>query len=250
MNRAAQQLLLPEAPDADTGRLVVQLRSVDQLCRLLFDAHIATLTSIERDRFEEAAASAGAMADAAMLDARMGGRAPAQPARTPEPAEELFQKERFVISFAAREEAFWEVMNRLVKSKPFVTVTDVVLKNEKSQPARIKPTAPRNTMIRPSPGMPADFNMAMDPAYLEAFTGAPMRPDMPPDAFPLEPGLAEPFPGTPAPGTGVAGAGTPQLDTRTHDERVVAGQERLLATLTLDLYRFPKSAEPAAEGPR
>lgn len=123
-----------ELPARDAiPRLVVQLKSIDAICQILFQSRIHTLLGLERIQFD-APANVGAE-DAP--SGRGGRRVVVQedPALVPVNAfpmpasNTLYEVERISVSFLARDAAVWEVLNALARTPLMVAVADVRLAN-------------------------------------------------------------------------------------------------------------------------
>jgi len=202
-------------PRADfIPRLVIQLRTVEQLCKLLYDARISELVSIARETFDEAPLQTEGAVD---VDPRMARRMPrGQPAAAPqapsgsEEESSLFSSETITLTFLARENALWAVLDELGRTALPVMVKNVTITNERATAAG-RPG--------PQPGPPG--------ARAPGQTSAPRSPGagMPP-----------------------AGESTGEEAIPSHDERVVAGNERVLAEITLEVFRFKEAPEPVAGG--
>lgn len=202
-------------------RLVVQTKTISALCRLLFKAGISELTSISRDQFDleerQVAEQPQTIDRRAALLQRRGAAARRRGAPAPSPreapgrhAEEddgLFEKETIELGFIAREEAVWNVLNELAKTKLFAVVTEVQMMNEKRVAVERMATNREEPARRigPAPVTPA-LGFTMD-AQAEA---------EPVEAVPLS-----------------------------HDERIIAGHERVRVNLKVDVYRLGlNQAEP------
>lgn len=96
----------------DVRRLNLQLKTVEQLCKILYQSGVAEIKSISREQFED---QAGVVATR--------GSVTGVEAATNEVA--LFTKEHFVLGLMAKEAALVEVLNGLSISKMFTVVTMV-----------------------------------------------------------------------------------------------------------------------------
>lgn len=134
------------APD-DVPRLMAQLEMITRLSRVFFDARIKQLVAIKRPVFESAAIAsmspASAPAAARPSRSRPPSRSSSRRRRSaPSPravpasssarsardvSRELFKKERFVITFKAKESALMEALNSLATIREFVIVHSVTL---------------------------------------------------------------------------------------------------------------------------
>ncbi len=123
---AAGELPTPDA----IPRLVVQLKCMDALCQILFQAKIHSLLSIERQQFETAAATRAEVPVFRRRGAAQETAAEGLP-DIPMPASNaLYEVERFGLTFSARDAGVWEVLN-LLNSTPLVAaVLDVRLANQ------------------------------------------------------------------------------------------------------------------------
>ncbi len=117
--------------DEHIPRLVIQLKTIDAICRLLFSARISELTDIQRDTFDQNKPVAAKEAPRG----RRGRSSRKKPA--PPPPEDLAQKqsenytvEHFKLRFTARENALWEVLNEMDKCPTFIVVTSLQLSGE------------------------------------------------------------------------------------------------------------------------
>lgn len=120
-----------ELPDAaDIPRLVVQVKTMERLCDLLYAAHIAGLEKVERQVFEK-------------TGPREEPNDPRRAIRTaaPEPeqadltdqapdSDGLLTRERFTLSFTGGDPALWDVLNSLADSPMFAVVNTVTLESD------------------------------------------------------------------------------------------------------------------------
>lgn len=144
--------------DADVPRLVLQLETVEKLCGLLYDARIAGVDIVARQVFEQdlsALGQPGAPQQGQGGSRRRGGGAETTSYQLPKEewvdSSGLFSREKFVIEFSARDSALWDVLNRFVRSKPFVVVSRVEFVNPKPL-AKIAPSTRQPAAA--APGMP------------------------------------------------------------------------------------------------
>jgi hypothetical protein len=199
---------LPNA--ADVPRLVLQLRSIEELSGLLLQSKIASIVSVKRTIFERGAQAEGA-GDAG---SGRGGRrrfveTPADSSVEEQPKEDvdpsgLFSREGYELTFEGRDAAIWDVLNALARCKAFAVVSRVELVNEAPLP---KPAAEKAE----APVPPADAPNRMD----TLFGAAPEAP-------------AKPV----------------KSEILSHEERVVAGREFVKAVMDVDLYRFLSEQKP------
>lgn len=127
---AAGELPAPAA----IPRLVVQLKAIDAVCSLLFQARISELVSIDREVFEAGEASAETEETIDPRRQRRVAAAAAAPTATavqlpPPETNDLYGVERLTITFAARETAAWDALNALARSPLFLAVVDVRVEN-------------------------------------------------------------------------------------------------------------------------
>jgi hypothetical protein len=197
----------------DIPRLVVQLRTIEALLNLLFDAGIGEVLAIERDIFESEQEERTTGEGNRLLrrgadTAPRGGMAQAARRVPRPPAGDLYDVERIYIEFLARENAAWDVLNALARCKTFAVVADVAMENSA-------------TGARVTPG--SKMGMA--------------------DYGGLPPGLKLPAPG-------VAAAKPHDLPggiIPPREDRVVAGRESVQVKLVLDVYRFKKDGAKEEE---
>lgn len=135
-----------ELPATDAiPRLVIQLKSLDVICQILFQAHIQSLISVERQQFES---GAGPSVEEVASPRRRVFNQEQQPsvssAAIPLPASNtLYEVERFNVSFQARDASVWEVLNQLARSPLLIAVADVQLTNVASEKlGKATPVAP------------------------------------------------------------------------------------------------------------
>lgn len=192
--------------DEDLPRLVDQFTSLAVLCRILFDAGIGELVSVDRTVFEKDAQVAPAEEEYS----RRGGRNRAE-TQAVAPSTELyrdpdglFSKEHYVLSYRAQDAANWKVLDRLAQGAPFVVVTKLEISNP-ARPAVVPPKADEKTAAAPKPTSTAGWKAA-------GTESTPLRGDK------EEPAILP------------------------RELRVVAGQELPLVRLEVDLYRFAEAA--------
>ncbi|MBO4286634.1 MAG: Amuc_1100 family pilus-like protein, partial [Kiritimatiellae bacterium] len=134
-------------PMADeTPHLVLQLRTVEQLCSILFESGISTLLSVERPVFEEAALNEARNAneenEGGRRRRRMEENAAAEAAPTGLYADPdgLFTREHYVFAFRAKDTALAKVLDRLSSGQPYAVVTKLDVSNT-AKPLTAKPNA-------------------------------------------------------------------------------------------------------------
>jgi hypothetical protein len=118
-----------ELPSGETiPRLVIQLKTMDALCRLLFQTRIHSLLNVERDVFEIVTP----VPTEEPVVTRRRGAEPQAPAvsKLPPPSENpLYETERFTFTFQARDANVWDALNALARSPLIAAVVDVQLAN-------------------------------------------------------------------------------------------------------------------------
>lgn len=187
------------APE-DIPRLVVQLRIVERLCRLLFEARVSELLEIKRAMFEKPRGPSREVEAETGRRLRRVAESAAPPEEEPIPEVEeggLLSRERFEIRFTASEAAVWELLQKLATDKTFALVAELELKSVSDVKAAVA-----------SPSQTAGSGPT-------------------PQVAPSVPG---PWP------VGPAALVAPR--PKTHDERVVAGRERVQVRMVVDVYRF------------
>lgn len=123
---------LPE--DGEIQRLMAQLQAVTAICGILYDSGIAELRGVERMEFEKSAQAAGNDENSSAR-ARRRGRDRGDEETSKAPTElyvdpdHLFCKEHFAVTFTARDDALWKILDRLAQGAPFIVVTGVTVTN-------------------------------------------------------------------------------------------------------------------------
>ncbi|HMP75900.1 MAG TPA: Amuc_1100 family pilus-like protein [Kiritimatiellia bacterium] len=112
-------------------RLVTQLKTMEALCGILFQARIHTLMGIEREPFELAAQPeqeefTGMRRRATVQEPTVSQRAAIVPKSAENP---LYEVERVTITVLARDAAVWDVLNLMASSPLVASVVDVQLVN-------------------------------------------------------------------------------------------------------------------------
>ncbi|MEI6971691.1 MAG: Amuc_1100 family pilus-like protein [bacterium] len=97
----------------DVRRLELQLKTIDQLCRLLYQSGISELKSVARELFEEQTVGSSSRRAVTAIEQATTNETP------------LYAKEHFRIELMARESAVVEILNRLSINKMFTVVTSV-----------------------------------------------------------------------------------------------------------------------------
>lgn len=95
---------------SDVRRLDLQLKTVEQICRSLYQSRVSEITKLNREQFEEQSGIAATH-----------GIAVVAATATNEPP--LFTKEHFSIGLKAREAALIELLNMLASNRMFTVVT-------------------------------------------------------------------------------------------------------------------------------
>ena len=117
-------------------RLVIQLKTVDSLCRILFAANISNLVSISREEFEggmvnnsSRPGNSGSSSPGFLQNPASPGRSPSATSRDiPQTASnDLYTVERISLDFEGHENSIWEVLNSLARGTPFCVVRDISL---------------------------------------------------------------------------------------------------------------------------
>lgn len=203
--------------DEHVARLTIQGQSIQVLCKMLFEAGIASLESVEREVFDVASTrlpAADPSVRRRVSRATPRGRPPtAEPPRASSDPEYL-SRERIKVKFRAIDEVIWRVLNALGAHPTFFILVNFSLMNEAGQ---------RPTLIRAGKRGTEGRRTAVAPVR----TGG--------DAIMA---LWE---------GGGAGAGEKTAPKRvlSHEDRLVAGQENVGVELTVDVYRF---LQESAEG--
>lgn len=180
-------------------RLVIQLRTIEALVQLLFRAKIDELISVEREVFDVERVQSEMDG---MDGGRRGGRADvvAAPTRAihPEGVEGLYTRETYRLVFKASDSVMREILNTLARTPMFVAVKVLEAQNE------------------------AALGLEGSAAALLASRLKPKAPESAPSSYGGTPG----------------GSDTRVTPLLRHEERVVAGLEKVRVTLELDVYRF------------
>jgi hypothetical protein len=113
----------------DVFRLVAQLRAVEAVCDVLFQANITQLDALERQVFDEAVAG-----EPVATESRRGRRGTAESAPVSTsipltPSNALYSAERIIVSVQGRETAIWDTLNAVVRHPSFMVLVDVHLDN-------------------------------------------------------------------------------------------------------------------------
>ncbi len=122
-------------------RLTIQVRMIERVCRLLFEAGISEIVSIERTEFDRDRP--------AERDDTLRRRTVEEPderdfTQLPREERELYSKERIVLTFFSSDPAIWRTLNLLAEDDLFVVVKNAALRNEAELEGR-SPLALRRT---------------------------------------------------------------------------------------------------------
>lgn len=115
--------------DDELPRLVNQFRSITALCDILYAAGIGELVSVERTVFEKGVQQAATEEGFNRRRNQTEAIAAAPSTELYTDPDGLFTKEHYVLSYRAKDEATWKVLDRLSKGAPFVIVTKVEISN-------------------------------------------------------------------------------------------------------------------------
>ena len=200
-------------------RLMVQARTAAALVQLLVDCRVSEVVDIKRDEFETAAASgaAGMM----VASAPGAGSFAGMPAAV---SNDMFYAERFSLSFTARDNAMWDVVNALSKGQPFIMIREISM--DSGTPVGVSDSVRASMAARTAAAATAPM-----------YGGGGMMPPMnvpggyAPGAYP--PGTY----GAPAARPGITNIYVPRED------RVVAGRELVKVSLVLDVFHFTAGKE-------
>ena len=204
---------LPNA--ADVPRLVLQLKTIEELGGLLLQCKIGGVVSVQRTVFEQGVQTA----DTSASDSRRGNRRQflqSQPTESGAPAQEqekidpsgLFSREHYVLTFEAHDAAIWEVLSTLSRSKMFTVVSRVEFANEAVLPNAASAERAAAAAVTPSPAASAArAGVAASPLGVNPAGGAPA-------------------------------AAEPKKEILSHEERVVAGRELVKAVVEVEVCRF------------
>lgn len=203
---------LPPNNPAVMDRLVIQIKTIENLFDHMINAKVVSVDAIQRDQFENTFSATGNQgespaAETSEPDTRRRGFVIGRDAATDTrssasgipsaPQSDLYTTERFTIEFTARESAVWDVLNRLGSSKIAYAVVDLNLSN---------------TAI--NLGKPVDLK-----SKLASLATSALR----------QPGTAP---------AGQAAAQQPAFESLSREERVVGGREPIKVKIVIDMYRF------------
>lgn len=122
-----------ELPAAESVfRLVGQLRAVETVCDILFQARIAQIDALDREVFEETGVAVEAAQSQDLRRSRRAVTETAAPSSGNVPkavTNELYSVERITVNVQGRETAIWDVLNGIVRHPAFLVLADVKLDN-------------------------------------------------------------------------------------------------------------------------
>lgn len=195
----------------DVPRLVLQVKTIEKLCEIVFKSKISEMENIQRTVFERGVLET---TDASAFSRRRGPEA--SPESTPEQSvaewvdpSGLFSRENYTLTLRASDSAVWGLLNELARSGLFIVVSKVELIND-TPIVKVTPAERPAAAIAAAPataGRPADQSGAF--AAMFGTAGA-------------VPGAAPEQPAGPKP----------------REERIVAGLEMVKAIVEVRVYRF------------
>jgi hypothetical protein len=133
-----KRYLLGQLPQQeDISRLVIQLKTIERMCNMLFEAGITELEFIARDAFDE-------RDEQKAEDQAQATRRRSRRRRVPKTKQEsqsdalsreqqvtdLYSDEPFAVSFRANESAFWALMNTLDSASTFIVVSSMEISSD------------------------------------------------------------------------------------------------------------------------
>lgn len=193
----------------DVPRLVLQVKTVEKLCEVVFKSKVSEMENIQRTVFERG-----------VLEATDAGAFGRRRETSPDPAQQqtvsewvdpsgLFSRETYTLTLRAADSAIWSLLNELARSGLFMVVSKVDLIND-------TPIAKAAVVERPAVGT------SPSPAM-----GAPVAD--PGGSFASMFGAATP-----------AAAGVAEIPAapKLREERIVAGREMVKAIIEVRVYRF------------
>lgn len=202
---------LPEL--AEIARLQDQVFMVEELSQELFTGGVRELVSIERNMFDQVVEEPEV--EVQVINRR--GQRVANPEQQPKKPKDdyehdLFFREKFKVTFYARESGLWALLEKLASSRLFVVVESVELLNESEEFAGLDNTKAIMTKIQ-------EWKAPKETA-----------------AFGLVPETVKP---------------APPAEPPSRDERIVAGRERIKVTVEVSVLKFKAPAPetpPAGNG--
>jgi cell division protein FtsB len=218
-----------ELPRRDeVPRLLTQLKAVEIVCAVLFEAGIVEILKVERQAFEQgssptaAGETAGARSYAALVESggppseTRGGGLSAEAGRDPGG---LFTWERVAVEFVTREAGLWTALNGLMRQRAFTVISQITVTNETPRPplkipgSEEAPPGPGSRPLLAQAGVPPGRHRR--PVWENEAELAPSEPGMP--VIPRRP--------------------------PTREERIVAGRDEVLRVrIEAEVYRFEKTA--------
>lgn len=196
----------------DLNRLMSQVKTVNQLCTILFESGIRELVAVERQLFEGGpdVAAAPEQDDPAARRRRRRGEEEAPVAANPNALftdpDGMFTKEHFALTFKTGEKGLWTILDRLAKGSPFAVVTRVEIDNAASPSIQV-PKEVEPLLAAPVPVSTSGFRTVGQAAQVQKEEEGPVSRDL----------------------------------------RVVAGMEIPTVRLELDVYRFADAPTDDAE---
>ncbi len=184
-------------------RLVVQLRSVERLCEILFNAEIRELRAVQREVFDEERTRE--RDEPTDRRTRWTEELEPQPEegvarREPHGAEDLYTRERYTFEYKATDRALRAVLNRLADNPALIVVRKLEVKNELATGTR-SAAARLTDRLEPREARQPPRSRERDGEELRAEERQPLR----------------------------------------HEDRVIAGREFLHVKMVVDVYRFEQS---------
>jgi hypothetical protein len=224
----AEGKLPPNDPKV-LARLVVQVRTLQDVIGAALDAGVSSVDLLQRDDFELRAAPEPEPESRSTRRSR--GRRDADPVRPKvdahsyvpgvpmPPVNAEFQVERFVVGITGREFSLWTMVNHLMRSDIMYSIADITLENS----------------AREDLGRPVDMNARLTAIQNAARTAAQMR--------------QTPMGGMGAPGGGAAQAELTWSDI-SKEQRYAGGRDLIKATLVVDMFRFSDQDDGVEEARR
>lgn len=177
----------------DVARLAQQLKIVENLCGVLYAAHVGELQGVGREEFEEDAVAGGAVAASAPTLGRGRGRGATAASQVSlntvnaetgvVPEGQQFGKWHFVLVFSAKESVLLDVLNGMARDPLFAAVTrleltgdnnvvvqggDIAAKEAQAEggaaktPKTVAPAAARDLRIVSGRDVPVSVRMDVD----------------------------------------------------------------------------------------
>lgn len=201
---------LPPNDQRVMGRLIIQLKAMEDLINIAVDSKISQLDLIERDEFEAQQDGRSPAAEPERGRGRRSAPVAAAPARAVggfpmPPSDDRYQAERFVIGITGMEAAIWGFLNRLVSSPVVYAVSDLVLENT-------------NTGV----GSPVDMKSKLAAISAEARQAVPSRPGA------------------------VMNIPEATMEDISREDRIVGGRDLIKARIVIDMFQL--AVDEAEEG--